>query len=119
MTRKRIEGIARVCHEANRAYRRMLGEDPGNEWDYASEEIRDSAFNGVLTLLLDPRSTPQEMHESWMKEKLAHGWAYGPEKNEHDRTHPCLVSYEDLPEDQRTKDKLFSAIIRALAQEAA
>jgi hypothetical protein len=31
------------------------------------------------------------------------------------KTHPCLVPFADLPEDQQRKDALFIAIVQALA----
>ena len=32
--------------------------------------------------------------------------------------HPCLVPYDELPQEQRAKDHLFGAVARALAFEA-
>jgi hypothetical protein len=34
------------------------------------------------------------------------------------KTHPCLVSFADLPEEQRRKDALLVAIVQALAPHA-
>src|SRR5690606_2016961 len=54
--------------------------------------------------------TPEQSHALWMKHKLAEGWRYGPVKDEEHKEHPCLVPYEQLPLNQRTKDWLFAAI---------
>jgi hypothetical protein len=35
------------------------------------------------------------------------------------KTHPCLVPYDDLPEYQQLKDRVFLAIRRELTCEAA
>ena len=43
-----IELIARVCHEANRAYCAALGDASQAEWDKASDWQKDSVRNGVL-----------------------------------------------------------------------
>ncbi|MGI5158428.1 RyR domain-containing protein [Microbispora sp. CA-102843] len=79
-------------------------------WDEAPEWQRDTMTNGVLRALSG--ATPAELHESWRAEKLSAGWVYGPVKDP--AAHPCLVLYEDLPEQQRVKDYLFHAIVRAL-----
>ena len=49
-----------------------------------------------------------------MAEKEQAGWVYGIEKDEAAMTHPCLVPYAELPADQRFKDSLFGAVVRAL-----
>jgi hypothetical protein len=42
-------------------------------------------------------------------------WKYGAIKRPEVLEHPCLVAWKDLPEEQRTKDELFLAIVRVLA----
>jgi len=48
---------------------------------------------------------------NWMKEKLENGWTFGDVKDENLKTHPCMVSYSELPQLQRTKDFIFKAIV--------
>jgi RyR domain-containing protein len=110
-----IEIIARVCHEANRAFAVATGESLETlhpSWDDAPGEIRESSRIGVQTALNG--ATPEKLHESWMSSKYAAGWVYGPVRNNTAKIHPCLVPYDDLPEVQRRKDALFSAIVNAL-----
>jgi hypothetical protein len=57
----------------------------------------------------------EQAHESWLAEKAATGWTYGPVKDEQAKTHPCFVAFEQLPPDQQAKDALFFAIVTALA----
>ncbi|WP_304455966.1 RyR domain-containing protein [Nocardiopsis sp. YSL2] len=106
-------GIARVCYDANRAYQVVTG-DPAVSppWDEAPEWQHESALVGVEQAL--DGATPAQLHESWCAHKRFDGWKYGPIKSFEDRTHPCLVPYEELPEDQRRKDALFHAIVAAL-----
>jgi hypothetical protein len=35
-------------------------------------------------------------------------------KNPDAKEHPCFVPYDELPAEQRTKDYLFQAVVRAL-----
>lgn len=110
-----IEQIAEICHEANAVYCRQLGDDSQKPWKDAPKAIRDSAINGVKHFL-ETGATAEEMHENWMREKLAAGWTYGPEKDLKAKTHPCIMRYVDLPGEQKLKDQLFRRIVRAFAE---
>ena len=46
--------------------------------------------------------------------KRADGWKYGTVKDVKNKKHPCFVSYEYLPVEQRAKDYIFRAICREL-----
>lgn len=107
--------IAHVCHDANRAYCRSLGEWSQPTWDEAPQWQRDSAVDGVLFHLANPDVTPEQSHENWMAEKVANGWIYGPTKDAEGRLHPSLRPYNQLPVSEQAKDHLFKAIVTALA----
>lgn len=110
-----VEGIARVCHEANRAWQRVTGDPvPSPSWAAAPEWQRASAVEGVQAAIAG--ATPRGLHESWMRAKLADGWTFGAIKDAEVRTHPCLVPYDELPPEQRRKDDLFGAIVAALTR---
>jgi hypothetical protein len=111
---ERIWSIARVCHEANKTYCLTLDDESQPAWTGTEEWQRQSAFNGVKFRLENPNTTPEQMHESWMTEKIEQGWVYGETKNTSVKTHPCIVPYNELPASQQRKDKLFSAIVDAL-----
>lgn len=108
--------IARVCHEANRAYCLALGDGTQKPWDEAPDWQRESAIKGVEFLLANPLANPIDSHVSWQRQKEADGWVYGATKDEAKKTHPCMVPYHELPEAQRRKDHLFAAIVRALTK---
>lgn len=105
-----VEFIARQCHEANRAYCQSLGDKSQPGWKDAPEWQKESAMSGVR-LHLTSNISPAESHYHWMKHKLADGWTYGPVKDADKKQHPCLVVYDDLPQEQRTKDYIFRAIV--------
>lgn len=110
-----IKDIAKVCHEANRAYCQVIGDDSQTSWDEAPDWQKQSAENGVMFHLSNPNAKPSNSHEEWLKEKEAAGWKYGPEKNEKKKEHPCFVPYNKLPEEQKKKDALFIAVVHALS----
>lgn len=110
-----VEKAARLAHEVNRLYDRVVHPeaDPQLPWDDAPDWQRVSARVGVWSVFNTPTLTPKESHQKWMDYKLAKGWCYGPEKDPERKTHPCILPYEDLPERQQVKDALFTTIVQA------
>lgn len=109
-----IEEIAELCHETNRHYCLMLGDDSQFAWPNAPHMIKQSAIAGVVRLSRNPNLTPAEVHQSWFEHKKNEGWTYGAIKDLDAKTHPCMVPYDQLPPEQRVKDRLFRAIVLAL-----
>lgn len=115
----RIEQIARICHEVNRVYCATIGDDSQKPWDGAEDWQRESAIDGVRYAINNPEATPRDQHEAWMLAKAAAGWKYGTVKDAATKEHPCMVSYLDLPLEQRLKDYLFRAIVDAFSTASA
>ncbi|SRR6266404_2106534 len=109
------EAIAKVCHEANRAYCAGLGDNSQAAWEDAPEWQRLSAVKGVEFNIANPTAPASSSHDSWLAVKRADGWKYGPVKDADKKEHPCFVPYEELPEDQKRKDAVFKAIVGALS----
>lgn len=109
-----IEQIAQVVHAANREYCLTHGDDSVLPWDIATSDIKQSAIDGVKYYINNPDTTPEKTHENWCKFKLAQGWIYGTEKDPTNKTHPCLVAYDKLPDHQKMKDHIFLAIVKAM-----
>jgi hypothetical protein len=105
--------IAAVVHEANKAYCESLGDMRQKPWAEADKWQKDSVFEGVRFKLDNPTATPEDLHQSWLDQKLADGWRYGPTKDVNKKEHPCMVPYIDLPQSQRIKDYIFGAIVEA------
>lgn len=107
--------IARVAHAANREYCRYIGDMSQPDWSDAPDWQRYSAELGVRKTLSGEIRTPEESHASWLAQKEADGWKYGPVKDAEKKEHPCMVPYEELPVEQRAKDTLFQSIVKALS----
>lgn len=112
--RNKVIAIAKVCHQANKAYCESQGDLSQLDWADAPEWQAQSGINGVKFRLENPDAGPDAMHNNWSAEKLADGWVYGDVKDAEKKTHPCLVPFDQLPLFQQKKDKLFSAIVDAL-----
>ena len=110
----RIADIARLAHEVNRAYCASIGDPSQPTWENAPDWQRQSCINGVRFNIANPAAPPSATHESWVRDKAADGWVYGPIKDPSKKEHPCMVLYDQLPAEQRTKDYLFQAVVRAL-----
>jgi hypothetical protein len=118
MTSKSIDSIvmiAAVCHEASRDWSYVNGDQLQQGWTTAPQWQIDSVIDGVEHALANPDAKPEDSHNNWLAHKIADGWVYGEVKDPEAKTHPCIVPYDQLPEWQQKKDKLFLAIVRALA----
>jgi hypothetical protein len=118
VARTDIETVARVVHEALRAYRAALGEEALPPWTRAPAWMRQSTIDGIRFRLDHPDAPPSAQHDRWMAEKRAAGWKHGPTKDAAKKTHPMLTPYRALPETERRKDMLFAAVVDALTQAA-
>ena len=47
-------------------------------------------------------------HDVWAVGRIADGWSYGKERDDVEKHHPCLISYEDLPESEKEYDRVVS-----------
>jgi RyR domain len=106
--------IAKVCHEANKAYSKTLGDDSQPCWEDAPEWQRSSAIKGVEFNIANPDAPASASHDSWLEVKKAEGWKYGAVKDPEKKEHPCYVPYEQLPVEQQKKDALFKSIVAVL-----
>lgn len=112
MTHPYIIEIARTCHEVNRAACLAFGDHSQTAWNEAPEWQKESAINGVYFIIDNPDASPSASHESWLAEKAAAGWKYGPVKNLETKEHPCYRPYDELPPEQKLKDYLFGGVVR-------
>ena len=108
-----IEKIAKVAHEANRAYCETIGDQSQMVWGLAPDWQKESALKGVRFHFENQNADPAASHESWLKEKESTGWEFGPIKDSEKKEHPCMVPYSELPIEQRIKDYIFRGVVHA------
>lgn len=108
-----VEDVAEACHNINRAYCQAIGDDSQPTWADAPEWQKSSAINGVKFHLENPNASPSASHDSWLAQKVAEGWVYGEVKDAEKKTHPCCVTYDDLPKEQKAKDYLFKQTVHS------
>ena len=47
----------------------------------------------------------KNVHEIWAETRIAQAWTFGSERNDAEKKHPCLVPYEELPEEEKVYDR--------------
>lgn len=116
MSTEEIESVAEACHESNRAYCELLGDNSQVPWHVAPQWQKQSAIDGVKFHLEHPEAKPCDSHENWMKAKLDAGWKYGPQKDVEKKEHPCMIPADQLPASSRIKDIIFLCTVRAASR---
>jgi hypothetical protein len=110
----KVEQIAKVAHEINRAFCTAMDDFSQLPWDEAPQWQKESAVLGVIFHMENPKAGPAASHESWMEQKLFDGWKYGDVKDAEAKTHPCIVDFDELPKEQQVKDYLFRQVVHSL-----
>lgn len=47
----------------------------------------------------------KNVHEVWSETRIRQGWTYGKRRDDELKQHPCLVPYEELPEEEKEYDR--------------
>ena len=47
----------------------------------------------------------KNVHEVWAQTRMEQGWTYGEQRDDAKKHHPCLVAYEELPEEEKEYDR--------------
>jgi RyR domain/TrkA-N domain len=129
-----VEDIARAAHDAYVNASRDHGETPEANasmvpWDalpeFKREDNRDQAADigrklAAIRATVVPalgREAPIAFdddevellahmeHDRWLRQRRERGWSYATEKNESERQHPDIVSWDVLTEESKDKDR--------------
>lgn len=76
-----------------------------NKKEYIPQPIdtSDVKLPEDLELLVEQMS--KNVHEVWAETRIRQGWTYGEQRNDELKTHPCLIPYEELPEEEKEYDR--------------
>ena len=50
----------------------------------------------------------KNVHDVWAEARISQGWKYGKKRDDEKKTHPCLVPYDELPEEEKEYDRKTS-----------
>jgi len=76
-----------------------------NKKEYIPQPIdtSDVKLPEDLELLVEQMS--KNVHEVWAETRINQGWTFGEKRNDDLKTHPCLIPYEELPEEEKEYDR--------------
>ncbi len=66
-------------------------------------DTTDVQLSDELNALVEQMA--KNVHEVWAESRMSQGWTYGEQRNDEQKTHPCLVPYEELPEVEKDYDR--------------
>ena len=67
------------------------------------EDLSDIVINSDLLELQEVIA--KNVHEMWAFSRMSQGWRYGEQRDDQKRTHPCLVPYDMLSEEEKDYDR--------------
>ena len=66
-------------------------------------DLSDVSLPDSLTELTE--AIAENTHEVWSQNRMKEGLTYGPQRDDVERKHPCLVPYSCLPEEEKEYDR--------------
>lgn len=108
-----VDACARVAYDVYRVA--FVGDDPMPEFDALDLERRAHVLRATRAAVSG--TTPESFHAEWTSELARDGWTAGPELSEDAKTHPNLVPYGDLSDEQHLLDALFFVAATATLRE--
>lgn len=86
-------------------------------WVQRDESFRSQFLKCIERICVDGyATTPQAEHDSWRRAYIDMGWRYGPIRDVVAKTHPDMVSYDELLPVEREKDAVFLALCQVATQ---
>jgi ryanodine receptor 2 len=72
---------------------------------YTPQPIDTSDVKLPIELEVLVEKMSKNVHEVWAETRVSQGWTYGEQRNDELKTHPCLIPYEELPEEEKEYDR--------------
>ena len=76
-----------------------------NKLDYIPEPMDLSLVDLPESLIQLSELIAENVHEVWAKARIDEGWTYGEKRDDIHKKHPCLVPYDELPEEEKEYDR--------------
>lgn len=107
------EQIAKLLHQFTSLIPRPDGSMPA-PWESLSEKSKEYAIKAVEHIYKNEfrfgTRHPRDFHRIWMDALVQDGWTCG-EYSIENKTHPCIVSYDELPHTEQFKDVVWRDIL--------
>ena len=76
-----------------------------NKLDYIPEPMDLSSVDLPESLIQLSERIAENVPEVWAKARMDEGWTYGEKRDDIHKKHPCLVPYDELPEEEKEYDR--------------
>ena len=76
----------------------MISDYTPNPIDTSNVQLPDA-----LNILVEKMA--ENVHEEWAKTRIEQGWTYGPQRDDVNKKHPCLIPYDQLPDSEKEYDR--------------
>ena len=76
-----------------------------NKLDYIPEPMDLSLVDLPESLIQLSERIAENVHVVWAKARIDEGWTYGEKRDDIHKKHPCLVPYDELPEEEKEYDR--------------
>lgn len=96
-----------IAREADRRYTTALdlARDLDEYFGYEPQPIDVSAVTVDESLEPLIEKLAEHTHDIWALQRYQDGWKLGDVRNDSQKTHPCLVAYDQLPEAEKEYDR--------------
>ena len=73
--------------------------------EYTPHPIDLSDIELDTTIKKDIEKIAKNIHEAWGEQRRLQGWKYGESYDAKQKTHPCMIEYDILPEPEKDIDR--------------
>jgi hypothetical protein len=86
-------------------------------WPFRDDKFK-AQFLDVIEMMCsdDRKSSPEDLHDDWVRAYEEMGWTYGKVRDPAAKTHPDMVPFDELDPRERDKDAVFVALCELARQ---
>lgn len=85
--------------------RTVKNKDNETKRDYRPEPVDTSDVTVPEELMELVEEMSRNVHEVWAKSRMDQGWTWGKQRDDKRKTHPDLVPYDELTEEEKDYDR--------------
>lgn len=108
------EKIASIVHSVTMRFPRSDGSYPESWGNIPYDAQKQAAFAVERLDKVPIHRTPEELHQLWCELNERQGWVYGEKWCPINKTHPCMIPYEQLSDAQKLKDEIWGTLVPLL-----
>lgn len=105
LAERRAKFVYEAARVENAMAKRPINPEP---WEDRDEAFRKNMIQAVAKQCGKDRITsPEKLHDEWVKAYSKMGWKYGRKRSAENKTHPDMIPFKKLGRKEREKDWVF------------